>query len=83
MNLFGRQRGILAHEEKNRNCFGFNKASLQDAGSAAMTSLFPRKDVKTPRKADSAAKEHRSTTAIKPAKQTMTLDPSSKRSRYQ
>ena len=31
LNLFGRQRGILAHENKGRNVFG-PKSSLQDAG---------------------------------------------------
>ena len=33
INLFGgRQRGILAHENKGRNLFG-PKSSLQDAGN--------------------------------------------------
>ena len=64
MNLFGRSRGILAHEEKNRNCFGFNKASLQDAGAATMSS-FGEKRIKTPSTANHGTRERNSCTAIK------------------
>ena len=43
INLFGRQRGILAHEEKGRNVFGA-KTSLQEAGSVTLNATFNRQD---------------------------------------
>ena len=43
LNLFGRQRGILAHENRGRNIFG-PKSSLQDAGNSALTSLYAREE---------------------------------------
>ena len=82
LNLFGRQRGILAHENKGRNMFG-PKSSLQDAGNSAMTSLFPREEanitsarVGKPSSTASKRERHSSTTLQQPLKK-LTLEPTS------
>ena len=52
MNLTGRQRGILAHEETGgvpaRDRFRGHKSSLQDAGFAQTTALSPARERDVP-----------------------------------
>ena len=81
INLFGgRQRGILAHENKGRNLFG-PKTSLQDAGNTQMSSLFPREEgnqttvvkQKPPSTAQSRRERHSVTTLQKPVNK-LTID---------